>query len=136
MTLVIRYLPFQKEICIKYLTMQTIAITNVRNERVSSKQGASLTQWIQNIIVEAEANRLGVVAILILFQVSVAGFNVVIPPMAGASVWLMAPGILMAFLSNGFALAQMKMKWVLLGFGISILINAAISIYCSVLLFS
>ena len=116
--------------------MQTIAITNVRNERVSSKQGASLTQWIQNIIVEAEANRLGVVAILILFQVSVAGFNVVIPPMAGASVWLMAPGILMAFLSNGFALAQMKMKWVLLGFGISILINAAISIYCSVLLFS
>ncbi|HSU50395.1 MAG TPA: hypothetical protein VLJ41_07390 [Segetibacter sp.] len=116
--------------------MQTIAITNVRNERVSNVQSASSTEWIKRVLTASEANRFGLVATLILLQVSIAGFNVVIPPMVGASVWLMAPGITMAFLSNALALAQMKMKWVLLGFGLSILINAAISIYCSVLLFN
>ena len=114
--------------------MQTIAITNVRKEKVSHLQTHAFTNWIQKIITKSEANRLGLVAALVLLQVSVAGFNVVIPPMIGASVWLMAPGIFLVFLANSFAFAQMNMKFVLTGFALSILVNAAISIYSVVLL--
>lgn len=81
----------------------------------------------------AEANRFGIVAALILIQVTIAGFNVVIPPMVGLSIWMMTPGIVLVFLANGLALAQMNMKWTLALFALSIVVNAAISIYSVVL---
>jgi hypothetical protein len=109
--------------------MQTIAI-NLQTEKISKRQSKSFSQWIQEVITISEENRFGVTAALILIQISVAGFNVVIPPMIGASVYLMAPGIFMAFMSNSIGLAQVKMKWVLLGFVLSMIVNASISIYC------
>lgn len=110
--------------------MQTIAINNGQTENLTQVQSASFSNWFDKTIDVAERNRFGVVASLILLQVTIAGFNVVIPPMVGASVYLMAPGIIMAFLSNGIALAQAKMKYVVFGFALSMVINAAISIYC------
>ena len=110
--------------------MQTISISHVQVENVSQVQRVSFSQWLEKIVAASEENRFGVVATLILLQVSIAGFNVVIPPMIGASAYLMAPGIFMAFMSNSIALAQAKMKWVLFGFALSLVINAAVSIYC------
>ena len=110
--------------------MQTISINHAQTTSLSKVQTRSFTKWIENLIAVAEENRFAVMAILILLQVSIAGFNVVIPPMVGASIYLMAPGIILAFLSNGIALAQAEMKWVLAGFALSMIINAAVSIYC------
>jgi len=109
--------------------MQTIAI-NLQAQNISETQSGSLSQWLQKVIILSEENRFGVTATLILLQITIAGFNVVIPPMIGASAYLMAPGIFMAFLSNSLGVAQLKMKWVLLGFASSMIINAAVSIYC------
>ena len=128
-----RLSPYLIEICIKYLTMQTITLSHVRNERRSIETGAILSNTIQNILARAEANRFGIVAALILIQVTIAGFNVVIPPMVGLSIWMMTPGIVLVFLANGLALAQMNMKWTLALFALSIVVNAAISIYSVVL---
>ncbi|GEO10883.1 hypothetical protein [Segetibacter aerophilus] len=110
--------------------MQTISLNHSQTERSVQFQTTSISKWLNKTLAVAEENRFGVTAILILLQVSIAGFNVVIPPMIGASVLLMAPGISLAFLSNSIALAQAKMKWVLLGFALSMIVNATISIYC------
>jgi hypothetical protein len=110
--------------------MQTIVLENVRNERKSTAALFSLAKWYKKIEPSVEFNRFGITAALILVQVSIAGFNVVIPALAGASVWLMAPGILMAFLANSIAFAQLNMRVVLSTFVLSILINAIISLYC------
>ena len=111
--------------------MQTISLENVRSERQATTRSGSfsLAKWFKKHEAYLEHNRFGISAALILLQVTVAGFNVVIPAIAGASIWFMAPGIAMAFLSNSLAFAQMKMPYVLAGFAISILINAVISIY-------
>ena len=118
------------EICVKILYMQTISINNGHAAQLIHGYSISFSRWFQKITDSAERSRFGVVGALILLQVSIAGFNVVIPPMTGASVYLMAPGIFAAFLSNSLALAQAKMKYILLGFAASMVINAAISIYC------
>jgi hypothetical protein len=116
----------------KIKTMQTIVLEKVRNERTGRSTGFSFANWYKKIEPSVEFNRFGITAALILIQVSVAGFNVVIPALAGASVWLMAPGILMAFLANSIAFAQLNMRVVLATFALSILINAIISLYCLV----
>ncbi len=128
-----RLFHWQVEICIKYLTMQTITLSHVRNERRAIETGTFLADKVQNILAVSEANRFGIVAALILIQVTIAGFNVVIPPMVGLSIWMMTPGIVLVFMANGLALAQMSMKWTLAFFALSILVNAAISIYSMVL---
>lgn len=128
-----RLFHWQVEICIKYLTMQTITLRHVRNERRAIETGTFLADKVQNILAVSEANRFGIVAALILIQVTIAGFNVVIPPMVGLSIWMMTPGIVLVFMANGLALAQMSMKWTLAFFALSILVNAAISIYSMVL---
>jgi hypothetical protein len=112
--------------------MQTIVLEKVRNERTSRSTGFSFANWYKKIEPSVEFNRFGITAALILIQVSVAGFNVVIPALAGASIWLMAPGVLMAFLANSIAFAQLNMRVVLATFALSILINAIISLYCAV----
>ncbi len=128
-----RLFHWQVEICIKYLTMQTITLSHVRNERRAIETGTFLADKVQNILAVSEANRFGIVAALILIQVTIAGFNVVIPPMVGLSIWMMTPGIVLVFMANGLALAQMSMKWTLAFFALSILVNAALSIYSMVL---
>src|SRR4051794_23346168 len=100
--------------------MQAISISHVEATRVSRVQTSSIPARIEKLVSLAEENHFAVVATLILLQVTIAGFNVVIPPMVGASVFLMAPGIVLAFLSNGIALAQAPMRWVLAGFALSI----------------
>ena len=76
-----------------------------------------------------EANRFTLVPIALLIQVSIAGATVCIPPMAGASIRAIMPGVFLAFLSNSIAYAQMKMRWVLLFYGLSILLNTSTSLY-------
>ena len=110
--------------------MQTIAINNLRNAEATVANTKVVENKLDRFVKWCEANRLGVVAIFILMQVTVAGFNVVIPPMTGLSTYLMAPGIAMAFLSNSIALAQVNMKWVIASAALSMLVNASISIYC------
>ena len=112
--------------------MQTISIQHLSHERTHKTRSFSFSQWLENIKPAVIENRLGIVATLIILQFTIAGFNVVIPPMAGASVMVMAPGIFMAFMSNSIALAQARMRWVLLGFALSIVINAAVSIYYAI----
>lgn len=124
------------EICVKYLIMQTISLTNVRNERKTFETGFSIAQKVKNILDISEANRFGIIASLILMQVTIAGFNVVIPPMVGISIWIMMPGIVLVFIANGVALAQMSMKWVLPAFVLSMLVNATISIYSIILFYN
>lgn len=116
--------------------MQTISLTNLRNERQTFETGFSIAQKLNNILDIAKANRFGIIASLILMQVTIAGFNVVIPPMVGISIWIMMPGIVMVFIANGLALAQMSMKWVLPAFALSMLVNAAISIYSIILFYN
>ena len=77
-------------------------------------------------------NRFGVVVTLIVIQFTIAGFNVTIPPMADASIWAIAPWIFMAFMSNSIALAQARMRYVLAGFALSILINGSVSLYYAI----
>ena len=112
--------------------MQTISLQHLSHTRVTKTRSFSFSYWLQSIKPDVIENRLGVVVALIIVQFTIAGFNVVIPPMAGASVMVMAPGIFMAFISNSIALAQAKMRWVLLGFALSIVINAAVSIYYAI----
>jgi hypothetical protein len=109
--------------------MQTLVLENVRPEQGRKRNAFSIIKWYKEHEPALEMNRFGLTAALVLLQVSIAGFNVVIPALAGASVWIMAPGIAMAFLSNSIAFAQMNMKWVLAGFALSMLINGAISLY-------
>ena len=124
----------QKEFCIKYLIMQTISLSHLRNERRTLQAGTLLADKIKNIVTFPEINRIGITSALILLQVTIAGFSVVLPPMAGMPLWMMAPGIFLVFLANGFSLAQMNMKWILGGFGLSILVNTFISLYAVYLL--
>ena len=111
--------------------MQSIAINNVRSS-AKNVRTKSISDNINSLVAKAEESRLGVVAALILLQVTIAGFNVVIPPMIGVSSYLMAPGIIMTFLANAIALAQCNMRYVLAFFLLSMTVNAAISIYCFV----
>lgn len=116
--------------------MQTISFQNLSIERTQNAKTFSVSHWLESIKPTLIENRLGVVVTLIVIQFTIAGFNVTIPPMAGASIWIMAPGIFMAFMSNSIALAQARMKWVLLGFALSILINGAVSLYYAIQLMS
>jgi hypothetical protein len=109
--------------------MQTITINSKTSVNTNTRTATAATRSLFPKEARFEANRFGIVAALVLVQVSIAGFNVVVPAMAGASIWAMAPGIFMAFMSNSLAFAQMKMKWVLSAFAISMLVNAFISVY-------
>ena len=108
--------------------MHTIAIRTETRQATMAHQ-SSLIAWFNQLAERTERNRFGIGTALILLQVSIAGFNVLIPAMAGASIWLMTPGIVLAFLANSVVMAQMKMKWVILISALSILVNAVISIY-------
>lgn len=112
--------------------MQTISIQNLSTERISRTSSFSLTKWLEAITPTIIENRFGVVVTLIILSFTVAGFNVCIPPMANAPIYMWAPGVFMAFASNSIALAQARMKWVLIGFALSILINGLVSIYYAV----
>lgn len=109
--------------------MQTISFQNLPVERTRKTVSFPFAKWLESIKPSLVQNRFGVVVTLIVIQFTIAGFNVTIPPMAGASIWAMTPGIFMAFMSNSIALAQAPMKWVLSGFALSILINGAVSLY-------
>ena len=112
--------------------MQTISFHDLSVERNHKTRSFSFSQWLESVKPAVIENRLGIVATLIILQFTIAGFNVVIPPMAGASIWIMAPGIFMAFMSNSIALAQARMRLVLAGFALSIAINAAVSLYYAI----
>jgi len=112
--------------------MQTISFQDLLFERTHKTKSFSFHQWLESIRPAVTENRLGIVVTLIILQFTVAGFNVTIPPMAGASIWMMAPGIFMTFMSNSIALGQAKMRWVLSGFASSIVINATVSIYYAI----
>lgn len=112
--------------------MQTISFQDLSVERIHKTISFSFSQWLESIKPAVIENRLGIVVTLIILQFTIAGFNVVIPPMAGASIWIMTPGIFMAFMSNSIALAQARMRWVLLGFALSIVINAVVSLYYAI----
>jgi hypothetical protein len=109
--------------------MQTISLSTTSAKAIKNERSVSVGQWYQRMEPVLEENRFGVVAALVLLQVSIAGFNVVLPAMAGASIWIMTPGIAMAFISNSIAFAQMRMNWVMAAFALSMLVNAATSIY-------
>lgn len=110
--------------------MQTIALNNQQSVQLSNVQNASLSTWFQKIVAGAEENRFGVMATIILLQTCIAGFNIVIPALMGASVLLMAPGIVMTFVSNSIALAQVAMKYVIICFTLSVIINITVGVYC------
>jgi hypothetical protein len=112
--------------------MQTISFQNLSVERTRKTISFPFIKWLGSIKPEILENRLGVVVTLIVIQFTIAGFNVTIPPMAGASIWAIAPGIFMAFMSNSIALAQVRMRYVLFGFALSILINASVSLYYAI----
>lgn len=112
--------------------MQTISFQEISVGRIHKTRTFSFSTWLESVKPALVENRFGVVVTLILLQITIAGFNVTIPPMAGASIWAITPGIFMAFMSNSIALAQARMRWVLLGFGLSILINAGVSLYYAV----
>ena len=112
--------------------MQTISFQNLSIERTRRTISFPFAKWLQSITPELVENRFGVVAALIIIQFTIAGFNVTIPPMANASVWAWAPGIFLAFASNSIALAQARMRYVLAGFALSILINGAVSLYYAI----
>lgn len=112
--------------------MQTISLQNLSVERNRKAISFPFATWLRSKTPEIIENRFGVVVTLIVIQFTIAGFNVTIPPMAGASIWAMAPGIFMAFMANSIALAQARMSWVLLGFALSIVINASVSMYYAI----
>lgn len=116
--------------------MQTISLQHLSAERTSKTISFPFTKWLKSITPEIIENRFGVVVTLIVIQFTIAGFNVTIPPMAHASIWAIAPGIFMAFMSNSIALAQCRMRWVLAGFALSILINGGVSLYYAIQLLS
>lgn len=116
----------------KTFHMQTISFQNISLERTHKTRSYAFSLWLESIKPGVIENRLGIVITLIILQFTVAGFNVCIPPMLGASIWVMAPGIFMAFMSNSIALAQSRMRYVLLGFALSIIINGAVSLYYAI----
>ena len=123
---------FPGDICLNFLTMQTISFQNLTVERRRRTISFPFSKWLESIAPSLVENRFGVVVTLIVIQFTIAGFNVTIPPMANASIWAMAPGIFMAFISNSIALAQARMRYVLLGFALSIVINASVSLYYAI----
>ena len=120
------------EICLNFLNMQTISFQDLSIQRTRKTISFPFAKWLRSIAPEIVENRFGVVVTLIVIQFTIAGFNVTIPPMANASIWAMAPGIFMAFMSNSIALAQARMRYVLLGFALSIVINAGVSLYYAI----
>lgn len=110
--------------------MHTISLhPTLTSERIYEVKSPSLSTWYESLKPAIDENRIGMVVTLMLLQVSIACFNVVIPPMAGASIWVITPGIFLTFIANGLALAQMRMNWIFINFGLSMIINAAVSIY-------
>ena len=109
--------------------MHTISISHFKLQKVSKAKPLAITAWYKSMEPAITENRMGIVVGLMLLSVSVAGFNVVIPPMAGASIWAITPGIALVFLSNSMALAQMKISWVLISFVLSMIVNAAVSLF-------
>ena len=109
--------------------MQSITALPITQSRSQRNLLSSTLLWLQKNEPVWEENRFGIVASSILLQVSIAGFTVFIPPMAGASIWSVAAGVFFAFMSNSIAFAQIKMRWVLLGFSLSILVNASVSLF-------
>jgi len=113
----------------KIFYMQTISFQHLSVERTRKTISFPFAKRLAAITPEIIENRFGVVVALIVIQFTIAGFNVTIPPIAGASIWAITPGIFMAFMSNSIALAQARMRWVLSGFALSILINGGVSLY-------
>lgn len=109
--------------------MHTISLHSLPVERTSKPISIPFAKWLTSITPGIIENRFGVIVTLIIISFTIAGFNVTIPPMAGASLWAWSPGIFMAFMCNSIALAQARMRWVLLGFALSIVINGGVSLY-------
>ena len=116
--------------------MQPLTLENISIKRTYKTLSNPFSKWLTSVKPDVEENRFGIVATLIIIQFTIAGFNVSIPPMANASIWAIAPGIFMAFMSNSIALAQARMRYVLLGFALSIIINASVSLYYAIKLIS
>lgn len=114
--------------------MQSIAAYPHRKSLQRRRPLSAFLHWVHVQERTWEENRFTLVGLGILIQVSIAGATVCIPPMAGASIWAIMPGVFFAFISNSIAYAQMKMRWVLLFYGLSILVNASISLYYFMLL--
>ena len=109
--------------------MQSLSLPLSTTPALIKTRPLRISAWYKSIEPVLAENQIGIAVSLMLLSVSVAGFNVVLPPMAGASIWAITPGILLVFLSNSMALAQMKIMWVLIGFVLSMLVNGAVSLY-------
>lgn len=89
----------------------------------------SIGNWIERQEPIWETNRLGISAVGIFIQVTVAAVMIALLGMAGAHAVVFTTGILFSFLANTFSLAQSPMKLVIGMFLASILVNASLTIY-------
>lgn len=68
-------------------------------------------------------------AIGVSIQVTIAAAMIAILGLAGGSMWIASVGILFSFLANNLAFDQMRMRWLLGFFLVSIIVITAITIY-------
>jgi hypothetical protein len=90
---------------------------------------ASIDKWIQTQEPTWEYNRLGIAATGIFVQVTFAALMVAMLGLAHGSLLIGTVGMLFAFIANSLAFCQAPMRLLILFFLLSVIINAAITIY-------
>ena len=90
---------------------------------------AAIDKWIQTQEPTWEYNRLGIAATGIFVQVTFAGTMIAILGLTHGSLWIGSVGMLFAFLANSLAFGQVPMRLLRGFFLLSIIVNAAITIY-------
>ncbi len=89
----------------------------------------SIENWIDRQQPVWESNRLGISAVGIFIQSTVAAVMIALLGIAGAPALVFTTGIFFSFLANSLAFAQSPMKIVIGMFLVSMLVNASLTIY-------
>lgn len=76
-----------------------------------------------------EYNKLGIGAVGVFFQVTIAGAMIAILGMAHGNLWVGGIGIFFAFMANSLVFIQSRVLWIIFSIIGSMLVNASIGIY-------
>lgn len=117
---------------LKYIHMKSIDIP-ILHKREHEHKGKNILSSCREYIHKNEElweyNKLGIGAVGVLLQVTIAGAMMAALGMAHGNMWVGGIGIFLAFMANGVVFMQSKILWMISVIISSMLVNASIAIY-------
>lgn len=112
--------------------MKSIDITilnKIGHEHKGKNILSSFREYIHNNEELWEYNKLGIGAVGVLLQVTIAGAMIATLGMAHGNMWVGGIGIFFAFMANSIVFIQPRVLWMIFFIICSMIVNASIAIY-------